>query len=943
MKILLIFWCINTFKIATCNEQPLEWSRYAEPSYHSIFTSDQNSLSLFLSEAPIVRVKSSEHKLELFKNVQVVDISKVSLSSHNLKRSVSLMRKQELVFQSPFHQMDGSNIEIMMIENIGFHQCQSRCQMEDSAMFADIFHLKDILSVFGQNQELDISRIWIQNKQREHKKYSYSARYELDILVNNSTVSLLPQNKITTFGTVNCLAFHIDDWVADNCMDIGAKTSYWQKILGAEKYWSQQFFKLNVQIVLDNSFLINKQTNRTNITSDFEWQLNYANFRVLVPVSRDVQLSPLQKATCICQRNNQKSELRKLRAQSVISEISLNNRNLLLGIETQRIRKESTSDLSSVSVLLDDLQNIRARPPVPYYLNQSMIYPLSINSSDSALLFNTKLNDSFGTLMSNLGHNQRRQKRALPGLLLGSLKILSLGLPYLLEDSVSVIGDLVSEIKAKVIVPQFSHQNQMSSEAFADMLSAKFSDDIQFSILDDRISVDFQASPHLLFNVSQGVDDRLLAEFSASSEKLVFFQDKILKILPQLLLRRLLPEIEHKLRPGGQIFHHITLSKSFIVCEFFWEQIVPNSKVTTYRFWSLPADQVDHTFESYDVQNLTISLDRELELSAKTNEIFRCQQRVITAVALSIDNYCPKKRMDITRAHIGLLWLNASIILVQGPSTLHYSCSEGTNRIVSLEKQFNLFIVHDFCTLHVQFSDGLTFSKQMIPTAYHQNFGLLHLLQYDIYQMTPKYQITQLWLISLTICLAITAMLLVAVLFYFCYYKTKIGLRIWRTLTGDDSFPPDTRIEFVNQRPSQEGESYISMEKDSSVSPTRQLPKEGGRRGEQVLQQAFRNQHLRAQSCEKCFKESRLDSFSHLPELHQISDRNPTMEYIFPHMYDTSIDSGMNSGSIQQQKMSTLHLSLQTPQFGSDGNIITQKMSSERPSIPIVPASHLRI
>ena len=115
MKILLIFWCINTFKIATCNEQPLEWSRYAEPSYHSIFTSDQNSLSLFLSEAPIVRVKSSEHKLELFKNVQVVDISKVSLSSHNLKRSVSLMRKQELVFQSPFHQMDGSNIEIMMI------------------------------------------------------------------------------------------------------------------------------------------------------------------------------------------------------------------------------------------------------------------------------------------------------------------------------------------------------------------------------------------------------------------------------------------------------------------------------------------------------------------------------------------------------------------------------------------------------------------------------------------------------------------------------------------------------------------------------------------------------------------------------------------------------------------------------------------------------------
>ena len=107
-----------------------------------------------------MRVKSSEHKLELFKNTQVVDISKISISSHNLKRSVNLMRKEELIFQSQFHQMNQSDIEMMLIENIGFHQCKTKCQMEEAEMFEDFLHLKDILSVFGGTHELDISRLW---------------------------------------------------------------------------------------------------------------------------------------------------------------------------------------------------------------------------------------------------------------------------------------------------------------------------------------------------------------------------------------------------------------------------------------------------------------------------------------------------------------------------------------------------------------------------------------------------------------------------------------------------------------------------------------------------------------------------------------------------------------------------------------------------------------
>ena len=61
-----------------------------------------------------MRVKSSEHKLELFKNTQVVDISKISISSHNLKRSVNLMRKED--FQSFF-------MSVKQYEKSAFTEC----------------------------------------------------------------------------------------------------------------------------------------------------------------------------------------------------------------------------------------------------------------------------------------------------------------------------------------------------------------------------------------------------------------------------------------------------------------------------------------------------------------------------------------------------------------------------------------------------------------------------------------------------------------------------------------------------------------------------------------------------------------------------------------------------------------------------------------------------
>ena len=932
MFILLLLWCINTLRIAG-TDTPLQWARQAEPSFHPIFTSQQNALAVFLTDAPIVRIKNSEHKLELFRNTQVVDISKLSLASHNLKRSVSLLNKQELIFKSSFHTCTDCAVELLLVEQVGYHECFSRCQIHGAEMFSDFQHLRDILAVFGDNHNLDVSKIWIQTNQTEKKEGRYSAKYALGVQVNKTRVSLLPENQITQLGSVNCLSFYIKDWISDDCQSIGAKTSYWQKTIKNGKYYPQQFYKLNVQLVLDDSFILNRETGRTNITSNFDWQVLHANWRILVPVSQDIKLTALQKATCICTRSKDITHSRRLKAKSMLSEIDLNNRDLFFGIEQQRVKKESSFDLSSVPVLLNDLQNIKIRPPVGYFLDPSMIFPLSINSSDSALIFKSKLNNTLGTLLSQVGHNDNRQKRAMPGILLGSLKILSLGVPYLLEDSWAVMKDLMKEFKAKTIVPQFTQQNQMSSAAFAHLLSEHFTDDIKFSVLNDRIAVDIKGNQDFLFNMSSKLDERLLAEYSASSEKLVYFQEKILDILPQLLLRRLMPEIEAKLRPNGEILYHLTLSKSFIVCDFFWEQIVPNSRVTSYRFWSLPANQIEQKFETIDVKNLTISLDNKLDLSAKTNDIFDCQQRLLTSVALPVANYCPNREVEVMQAHIGLLWANASILLAQGPSTLHYSCSEGTNKVLQLKMQFHLFIIHDLCTVHIQFPDGLAFNKPMENIRQERNFGLIHVLQYNILQATPRYEITKLWLITLSICLSVLAVVLLGALIYFCYYKTKIGIRLWRIVSGEEELPAETRIEFVDRR---SRERTSSFERDSSISPSKQLPTRGGQQGERLLNQAFQNHNIRGNSCERCTQVSDKGCELRIPDLQVLPECNRTVDFVFPHMYSASMDSGVPSGSFRTN-LSSLQIPISKPKFDNTGEI----SYDSNPKMPsTIPASH---
>ena len=192
---ILLLLVINT--LCDKSAQPLRWSRYQSPTFHKIFSNSQTSLSLFLTDGPVVRVKSSESKLRLFQNTQIIDISKLSLSAHNLKRSVDLLRSSELTFESNFHSIHDGKFEYFLKQNVGFHQCESICSFQNSQMLFDFYQLQPVIQLFGSSDNLDISKIWVQTNQSQSKSTSYGVNYEIYMSKGNQSTSLFPRKPVT--------------------------------------------------------------------------------------------------------------------------------------------------------------------------------------------------------------------------------------------------------------------------------------------------------------------------------------------------------------------------------------------------------------------------------------------------------------------------------------------------------------------------------------------------------------------------------------------------------------------------------------------------------------------------------------------------------------------------------------------------------------------------
>ena len=115
------------------------------------------------------------------------------------------------------------------------------------------------------------------------------------------------------------------------------------------------------------------------------------------------------------------------------------------------------------------------------------------------------------------------------------------------------------------------------------------------------------------------------------------------------------------------------------------------------------------------------------------------------------------------------------------------------------------------------------------------------------------------------------------------------------------------------------------------------MPSQGGPQGEKLLHQAFKNRNIRSTSCERCVPV--LDGYGDLPlpDLQVLPECNRTVDFVFPHMYNPSIDSGAHTSSFRT--MSSLQIPIGKATFDKNGDI-SQHSSQKGISLPSVPASH---
>ena len=841
----------------TSQLQPLEWHASMNPSFHHMFGDRSESLDLILTSSPLVRIKKSEPKLKLFKNSQVIDISKTGILGHNLKRAVKVLGSQQMAIKSGFHSVQTSTFEYLLKENVGFHQCKLECKLHTATVMDGFDHLIHIFDIFDSIKITRIPKVWVLSNQTEQKVGNYQANYSVSIQTGDQLFAeILPHNNVTKNGKVDCIRFYEGDFEATDCEKLGLKTSYWHP---SGQYYSQSYYKLNVQVVLSKSFELNKQANQTNVTSEFDWQLSNANFRILTPVSRDIKEIELQKAACFCFRDKTFSLKQKRKAISILAEIAMQTKEVNIGIERQRIVQESSQDLSSVPVLLEDLPNIKQRPPVEYFLNQSMIYPLSINSSDSAWIIAQSQNNTFDNFMDRLGHNKpkvgfsspvfSRQKRN--PVVWGTLKFFSLGSPYILGKSTEVLQTLAENFHAKYIVPDFSNENKMRSEQFAAFLKKNFNDDIHFTVSNDRITAEVPSD--FSTNHKEGyIDEQILQQFSESAQQLAFFQKALVEKLPQLLLTRLAPEIKASIRPKGKVMFEVIESKSFLIVNFYWEQTLKNSKLTKYHFWSLPSSRIEEKYFTHSIENLTVSIDQRLSLSARTNNVYSCQKRALTNVPLTLDSYCELQECVVQAAEQGLQWRTADLFLLKGPATMHYGCLQDT-KVIKLNFEFNLVLMDRKCSAHSQHESGLTFNRPAINQkgVTKENLGLLYLAGYNVAETVSDEKQTQVWLSIQGALLGTLFGLGLLAIGSFCYFKRKLGVRIYQSRET----PNRTHIDFVDKDDNHELHNLFykanSSRSSSFNSQEHQghLPSKGGVKGEQLLQKTVEKAQNKESSC----------------------------------------------------------------------------------------------
>ena len=835
MIIVMLTFPLSSSVISLVNDsfpEPFSWSPSSTFQTIPIFSGKDQTLDLIFSSSPLLRQRKVTKQRQMKVYSQNVDLTSMAIAVHNRRRDLGLMLKRHVKLSSEFSFSPNSDYEFHFNHlHQTFHECEIYCFDHSSYILDDMARLLDILYLYPKFT----GNIWINSTQTESLVDDYGAKYRLSIFDQQKLVNIFPSSD---FNNKTTTCYYLQDFNLTSCSDrhnLGTETKYFEFRAGTHLYYNRHVFDLKVQL-----FIPPEPENRN--VSLYQWYKDNVNFKIFLPRASHLKSHKNEKAQCLCMRLQNVSYIENERANVQLSETFLAYDDLKLGIERPRVRGESQDFLSTDQFILSDLENEKYRADVDQYLNEGVVFPLFINSSD--WFQGNKTNNSNITLTTGTSRHRvvPQTAQVVSAAAIGLLKIASIGLPFVLDQAAPIWAKLAREHSGFFVKPDLSPDHRIDPGHFQDYLDRVFKENsVRFRILTDRIKV---YSDEKYFKPQQPLNKIELAQFEHEASSLERFQERLYSEIPNLLISRLLSQVHHKIDDESDIFVEILPAKSFFSYRIYYLELLDFTSVTNYNFYILPHAQRQNTWEYFFVQNMSLHFNDNFLLSSQHSKEFLCQKAVMGSQITKQKEVCSIVNRNPPLVEIALEFLSGYTLFARGSGVIHYSCVGHPASMLIVKNQCTLYMVHSSCSLHAVFENSLQFD---FP-ARSQTFGdfqVFPILKYQIPVYATRRETVNLFMISILTILIVFVILLSLLSLTCWYYKRKLGIRIARQI--DTAAPLE--IQFVNQpQPVQRRLSLppsTHLDQNTSEINKHILPTMGGPLAESILESAFKSNILR--------------------------------------------------------------------------------------------------
>lgn len=841
-------WIIYTYCKILIVAQPasptvLQWEPNGLPRIHQLLHDPQEMTQLdviLAPEAPILRRKAISSKCQLNKYDFFLDLSSLGRKAENLKRSIRHLHDGQLRWRSEFSTCESCDHEYLLIRRVNFHKCEEQCGNHRGEMFKDVLLLSEVrqtYSVLG----LDFQTFWVQSQQVGRVK-GYEAVHDIGLYEGDEIKSILPINLVAK-KPIQC--WWIDGIQAErfNCKAFPVKHRYFLSLDKRYKYYSKLLYKWNVQFSLDTAYERMKLNLVTNLTF-LNYQRRHMQISLIAPVSKDQLEADGQLSDCLCTRR--KDRLALQRAASEVQSLAIAVQGLNLGLEAVRLKFVASADLSETSYLLSSQMDNKQRKKVDRFIKESDLNKLIIN--DSKVKPVSAEVDGLEVLLATLGQNrqvfkqlnaknrrqvnqvdqvnqgiQERKPRALASGIASGLalsgRLVKIGLPYLLDRMSPILVEIKEKLEGRFIDMAHINKKIEMKDDINQYLSKVFGNtDMQFITRADRISVDSPGMASFEVNRTE-ISEELISSLAAATQKMVFFEENVKFLLPLALLSRLWPTLQHKIRKGSKVVTTFEDSQSFTKLTFYFEEIIPTSTVTHYKFHSLPASQLKGSFMTRLAEDVDIDLKSALSVSLNKGAV-ECSKRLISSVPQSLEA-CKKIETSPAVVEKSLRFQKTiQLYLVRGKANMHFECAGGGGgaSVMTLEEQFNLLMIHDSCTLHVVFTTNsrpwarAAILNKDVGTDIFRSIDVLHLLKYNVPNEVSFATKMEHFMLGISISLGCLAIVVILVCFGVWKYKNKLKLRVKRVYQES----PDLAIELQHSRRESRSSTRASAPRDTN-------------------------------------------------------------------------------------------------------------------------------